>query len=269
MAVQQEKKVVQFKRVPALDKCFRILEFLAHSQTALGITEISTPLQLNKSTVFNLIYTLVDLGILETVPGNKVRLGLKLYDLSRESKAGGLFISKVRPFLEEINRKTKLSVFLGLRSSLKAVIMDKVDSPHDIKISSAKGMQIPLIAGSHGKALLSLLPEDQLNEILAEKNLKPFTAHTCTRPHLYKQMVQKAATDRFALDDEEYLEGIRSLAIPLDLGRPDVQAAIWVVGLKSQIPDGLIPEVKKCLKETGRKIATLFSRTRGGYYETA
>jgi IclR family transcriptional regulator, KDG regulon repressor len=257
---QQEKKKVQFKRVPALDKCFRILEFLANARTPLGVTEISTPLQLNKSTVFNLIYTLVDLGILETVPGNKVRLGLKLYDLSRESNAGGLLISKIRPFLEEINRKTKLSVFLGLRSNLKAVIMDKVDSPHDIKLSSAKGMKIPLLAGSHGKALLTLLPEDQLDKILAGKNLRKFTSHTCTRPQAFKQMVQKAAADRFALDDEEYLEGIRSLAIPLDLGRPDVQAAIWVVGLKSQITDALIPEFKESLKEIGSRIETLFSR---------
>jgi IclR family KDG regulon transcriptional repressor len=260
VTAQREKKKAQFKRVPALDKCFRILEFLSKSQTALGVTEISTPLKLNKSTVFNLIYTLVDLGILETVPGNKVRLGLKLYDLSRESDAGGLFVSKVRPFLEEINRKTKLSVFLGLRSNLKAVIMDKVDSPHDIKLSSAKGMKIPLIAGSHGKALLSLLPEDQLDEILVDKNLKKFTAHTCTRPQPFKQMVQNTAADRFALDDEEYLEGIRSMAIPLDLGRPDVQAAIWVVGLKGQITDGMIPEFKKSLQEIGRRIETLFSR---------
>jgi IclR family transcriptional regulator, KDG regulon repressor len=256
----QEKKKVQFKRVPALDKCFRILEFLSNSRTALGVTEISTPLNLNKSTVFNLIYTLVDLGILETVPGNKVRLGLKLYDLSRESDAGGLLVSKVRPFLEEISRRTKLSVFLGLRSNLKAVIMDKVDSPHDIKLSSAKGMKIPLIAGSHGKALLSLLPGDQLDEILVERNLRKFTARTCTRPPVCKQMVRKVAADRFALDDEEYLEGIRSLAIPLDLGRPDVQAAIWVVGLRNQITDGMIPEFKKSLKEIGLRIETLFSR---------
>jgi IclR family transcriptional regulator, KDG regulon repressor len=260
VTVQPEKKKIQFKRVPALDKCFRILEFLANSRTALGVTEISTPLNLNKSTVFNLIYTLVDLGILETVPGNKVRLGLKLHDLSRESNAGGLLISKIRPFLEEINRKTNLSVFLGLRSNLKAVIMDKVDSPNDIRLSSAKGMKIPLIAGSHGKALLSLLPEELLDEILVEKNLRKFTSHTCTRPQAFKQMVHKAAAERFALDDEEYLEGIRSLAIPLDLGRPDVQAAIWVVGLKSQISAGRIPEFKKILKEIGLRIETLFSR---------
>lgn len=260
MVGQQEKKSVQFKRVPALDKCFRILEFLSDSRIPLGVTEISTPLALNKSTVFNLIHTLVDLGILETVPENKVRLGLKLHDLCRESNAGGLLISKIRPFLEEINRRTNLSAFLGLRSNLKAVIMDKVDSHHDINISSAKGMKIPLIAGSHGKALLSLLPEDQLDQILVEKNLKKYTAHTCARPHQFKKMVQKAAEDRFAMDDEEYLEGIRSLAIPLDLGRPDVQAAIWVVGLKSQITDGLIPEFKRILKEIGMRIETFFSR---------
>lgn len=259
MIAHPAKKDIHFKRVPALDKGFRILEFLARAQTPLGVTEIAGPLQLNKSTVFNLVYTLVDLGILESVPGNKVRLGLKLYALSRDSNAGGLLVSKIRPFLEEINRRTKLSVFLGLRSNLKAVIMDKVDSPHDIKISSARGMKIPLVAGSHGKALLSLLPEDQRDEILTEENLKKFTPNTCTRPDRYRQLVRRAAAEHFALDDEEYLEGIRSLAVPLDLGRPEVQAAVWVVGLKSQIPDSRIPEFKKHLKAAGLKIETLFS----------
>lgn len=260
MADQSEKKKIHFKRVPALDKGFRMLEILSEAQAPMGVTELADRLGFHKSTVFNIMYTLLDLGVLEKAPANKVRLGMKFYTLSRPSAAGVFMISKIRPFLEEINRKTKLSVFLGVRSALKAVILDKVDSTQEIKVSSSRGMKIPLIAGSHGKALLSLLPESQLDEILVEGNLKKFTAHTCTNPQSFKNLVRKTARDRFALDNEEYLEGIRSMAIPLNLGRPDVQTAIWLVGLKNQIADEMIPNFRDLLKKIGLQIETLFSR---------
>ena len=53
------------KRVPAIDKCFAILDLLARSKEPLGISEISQRLGLNKSTVFSIGHTLVDLNVLE------------------------------------------------------------------------------------------------------------------------------------------------------------------------------------------------------------
>jgi IclR family KDG regulon transcriptional repressor len=255
----QTKSRVKAKKVPAVDKCFKILELLAGARIPLGITEISTRLDYHKSTVFNLIYTLVDLGVLDMTPDNKVRLGIKLYTLGREAGAASNLIFKVRPFLEEINRKTSLSVFLGLCSGMKAVIVDKVDSPDDIKVSSELGMKIPLIAGAGGKVLLAQFPEDQVKEILARSTLTKFTPFTCTNRKQLAQMIEKARQDRFALDDEEYIEGIRALAIPLDMGRPDWPAAIWVVGLKSQLNDERIPVYRDLLKKIGARISAQFS----------
>lgn len=259
MKPAEQKSKVKLKRVPALDKCFKVLELLAVSKNPLGITDLSNSLGYHKSTVFNLIYTLVDLGVLEMTPEHKVRLGIKLYTLGREAGIGSNLISKVHPFLEEINQKTKLSVFLGLRSGLKAVIVDKVDSPDDIKVSSEMGMKIPLIAGAGGKVLLSQLSETQLEEIFSKSSLPRFTPSTCTNLKRLSQMIQKARQEHFALDDEEYIEGIRALAIPLKVGRPDLQAAIWVVGLKSQVTDEKIIEYRALLKKIGARIEAQFS----------
>jgi DNA-binding IclR family transcriptional regulator len=154
----------------------------------------------------------------------------------------------------------RLSVFLGLRSNLKALIIDKVDSPHDIKVSSEVGMKIPLIAGSHGKALLAHLSDDQLDEILTDKNIIKFTPRTSTDPQQLKKEIQRAREDLFVYDDEGYLEGIRSLAIPILMRNNEFQSAIWVVGLKSQISDKMIPVYRKLLKQTGRRLESLLSK---------
>ena len=248
-----------FKRVPALDKCFAILQLFAKSKKPLGITDISKALSYNKSSVFNIVHTLADLGILEHLNENKFRFGTQLYVLGKAANQGSELIHTVHPFLEDINQKTKLSAFLGIRSELRAVIVDKVDSPFDIKVSSETGMRLPLLAGAGGKALLSQLPYEEIDKILSDNKLKKYTPFSCTSKRQYMEMIKEARQQRFAIDDEEYIEGIRALAVPLTLNSGHVNAAIWIVGLKSQIKDEVIPLYRSVLKEIAEKIETRFS----------
>jgi IclR family KDG regulon transcriptional repressor len=249
----------KFKRVPALDKCFAILDLMAHTKKPLGISDLSNALAYHKSTVFNMVYTLVDLGIMENGTEGKFRFGSKLYALGKASGGGSELVSTIRPYLEEINRKTKLSVFLGIRSGKRAVIMDKVDSPFDIKVSSEAGMAIPLVAGAGGKVLLSQLSDPELDAILSQSKLEKFTPASCIHKKKYKNMIRKARQEGFALDDEEYIEDVRALAVPLHLNRGNLLAAVWVVGLKSQIKDEVLASFRSMLKEIAGRIEIRFS----------
>ena len=259
MTVTHTKIKSSAKRVPAIDKCFKILEFLSTVKRPLGITELSQALGYNKSTVFNIIYTLVELGFLEKIPDNKVRLSNKLFALGRKAGVESYLISMIRSYLEEINQKTNLYVFLGLLSNRKGVIIDKVDSTSPIRVSSEMGMKIPLTIGAGGQALLAQLPETQINKILQEVKGKKNGSSPKAEASQIKNKIMAIRLEGFSLDDEEYIQGIRTLAIPLKLGRPDLQAAIWMVGLKSQVADEKILEYKDLLKNIGTQIETRFS----------
>ena len=54
---------VEFKRVPAIDRCYAILHLFAGSNRPLGISEIARELGLYKGTVFNAVHTLAALEI--------------------------------------------------------------------------------------------------------------------------------------------------------------------------------------------------------------
>jgi len=248
-----------FKRVPALDKCFGILDLLSKSKHPLGISEISRMLKYNRSTVFNTVYTLVDHSILEKKAHNKFHFGTKLYLLSKAANRRSDLIQTVHPYLEAINRKTRLMVFLGIRSGVKAVIIDKVDSAFDIKVMSEVGMRIPLLAGAGGKALLSLLPEDEIDKILSKNKLRKFTAFSCTDKARYKAMIQETKKTKIAFDMEEYIEGIQAFAVPLNLNRQGVAAAIWAVGLKNQIKKEHIKPYSGYLKGIVAEIEARFT----------
>jgi IclR family KDG regulon transcriptional repressor len=244
----------EFKNVPAIEKCFSILQHFAKSKQPLGISEISKQLELNKSTVFNIIYTLKNLEVLEQLTDGKFQFGTLLYLLGNANGSKSQLIQTVHPYLEKINQQTKLSAFLGIRSAQSAIIIDKVDTAHDIKISAEIGMHLPLLAGAGGKALLSQLSDQAIDRILSESTLRRFTARTAIDKKRFKKEVIKTRKEGIAFDDEEYIDGVVAFSVPLKANNPDLQAAIWAVGLKQQVRKENISGISNFLKKIAEDI---------------
>jgi DNA-binding IclR family transcriptional regulator len=242
------------KRVPAIDKCFAILELLAQSKEPMGISDLSGKLDLNKSTVFHIVHTLMDLNVLENQRDGKFVLGTRFYTLGNMAGKRSRLIQTAHPFLETINEKTKLSAFLGLRSDRQAILIDKVDSAYGIKLSSEIGMQMPILAGAGIKAMLSQLSDEEIDEILSRTELKRYTPYSIVDKAAYKEEILEVCRQGIAYDREEYIEGMVAFAIPIKVNSRGVQAAIWAVGLTRQMPEASIPELTEFLKKISEEI---------------
>jgi len=236
------------KRVPAVDKCFAILDLLAQSKEPLGISDISGKLELNKSTVFHIVHTLTDLNVLENQRDGKFIFGTRFYILGNMAGKRSKLIQTAHAYLERINEKTKLSAFLGLRSDRQAILIDKVDSAYGIKLSSEIGMQMPILAGAGIKAMLAQLSDEELHEILARTELKRYTPYSIVDREVYKEAIREVRRQGIAYDREEYIEGMVAFAIPVKANSRDLQAAVWAVGLTRQVPEESVPELTQLLK---------------------
>jgi len=243
-----------FRRVPAVDKCFAILDLLAQSKSPMGISEISRKLHLNKSSVFNTLHTLSTLNVLENQPDGKFAFGTRLYVLGNMAGRRSALIQIAHPYLQAINEKTKLSAFLGLRSDCQTILIDKADSAFGVKVSSEIGMQMPILAGAGIKAMLSQLSNEEINEILARTELKRYTPYSITDKGLYKKEILEVRKQGIAYDKEEYIEGMVALAVPVKANGKDLQSAIWAVGLARQVSDSSIPELTALLKGISEEI---------------
>ncbi len=252
------KRKESLKKVPAVEKCFAILGLLSTNGEGMTLSAISRHLNYPKSTVFNIMGTLASLGIVENGPGGTYVLGPRLYTLGMKAKESIDLVNVARPYLEELSRITKLSAFLGTLSSDGVIILDKVDSPFDIKVSSEIGMKIPLVAGATGKIFLAQMDDPELEEALATLDLKKFTPHTCINKKEYKKIIRDVQEQGIAFDDEEYILGIRAIAAPIRW--PGRKAGIWVVGLKSQLDDHKMKEFAKLLKKISKDIEKRLGR---------
>jgi len=256
---------LNYKRVPAIDKCFSILDLMAEAKHPFGFNEIVKTLGLNKSTVFNILHTLNALDVLEKGPDGLFRLGTRMFILGNAAAGGSELIQTVHPYLETINQEFKLSTFFGILSDHEVIIVDKADRAHRIKISSEIGMRLPIFAGVAGKALLSQLPETEIDEILSKTTPKRYTPRTIIDKASYKKEILGVKKTGIAYDREEYIEGLIAVAVPLKTYREDLQAAIWAVGLKQEFREDVMMRIAGFLSNTVEEINYRFSMISGPF----
>jgi IclR family KDG regulon transcriptional repressor len=250
---------LNYKKVPAIEKCFSILELMAQAKHSFGFNEIVKNLSLNKSTVFNILHTLNDLDVLEKGEDGRFRLGTRLFVLGNAAAGGAELIKTVHPYLEAINKEFTFSTFFGILSGHRIMILDKSDRAHMINVSSEIGMRIPIYAGAAGKALLSQLSEEEIDEILSQNPPKQYTPLSIINAAEYKREVIAVRQTGIAYDPGEYIEGLISVAVPILTYRKDLTAAIWGVGFKQLFREDIMLRVNEFLLNIANELNSRFN----------
>jgi len=207
-----------------------------------------------KSTVHGMTSTLEELGALMRDPHTKrYRLGLTLFELGRLAYSQIDLKTLARPIMEELMEKTQASVFLGILNWDHVTVLDIVESRQDLKITAPIGTTIPLFAGAVGKVFLASMEEKQTEKIIRSKGLTRFTKNTIVDPELYYQELRSVRKKGYAVDDEEYILGVRAVASPI-MGLGQLMSAIWVVGFKASLDEKKMKAIIKVTKKAAEAI---------------
>ena len=239
---------------PSVKKAFKILQAIADSPTALGISELSKKLNVGKSTVHGIVTGLEELGVLVREPvRKKFNLGYTLLELSRKAYARMELRDVARIPIERLMEKVGETVFLGIMNGDHATISDVVESHNEMKITSPPGTRLPLLAGATGKVFLSQVEEKKAKEIIQKMGLVRFTSKSILDQKKFLKEVEETKKRGYAVDDEEYMPGVRAIAAPIQTASPPL-AAIWVVGFTSSLNDQKMERVILEIRNTTQEI---------------
>jgi DNA-binding IclR family transcriptional regulator len=241
-------------QAPIVKKAFDILTAVSRSRNGLRISDIASLLGISKSTVHGIAAALEEQGAVIRDPSSKrYTIGLTLMELGKAAYERVDIIRTARPIMEQLMTQCNESVFLGIRNQDHVTVIDIVESTKDFKISSPIGTALPLLAGAVGKAFLSRMPEADAAAYLKANPIRRFTARTITDPAAYLAELDTVRSKGYALDDEEYLVGVRAVAVCLSpfSGR---LPALWVVGFKAGMSDDKIPRIIEQTLEAARRI---------------
>jgi DNA-binding IclR family transcriptional regulator len=222
---------------PSVKKAFAILNAVSSSREGMGVSELAKKLKLAKSTVHGMTATLEELGAVMRDPlTKKYKLGFTLLEIGRSAYSQIDLKTAARPVTENLMEKTGTSIFLGILNWDHVSILDIVEARQDLNITAPVGSNIPLLAGAVGKVLLASMEKEQADKIIKSNKLPRFTDNSIADPELYCKELEQVREKGYAVDDEEYIMGVRAVASPLT-GLGQLRSAIWAVGFKTSIDD--------------------------------
>ena len=104
-----------------------VLSSFSEDHPLLGITELATKLQLNKSTVHRYVHTLKTLGYLEQdAKTRKYRLGIRVVDLGLAVLSGMELRQIALPYLEELATEFGHTVNMSVLDRNEIIYIERV-----------------------------------------------------------------------------------------------------------------------------------------------
>jgi DNA-binding IclR family transcriptional regulator len=244
--------------VPAVDRAIRILSLLKTEKREMTIAEISEAMGWNKSSIYKLLLTLDHHGLLTRDPvTKKYALGVALMEYGRAVLNGYGIQHAAKPCLKELAQYIGESTAVSILRGTKMTLVEVEESDAQVRITLAVGMTTSATATSQGKAVLAYLPENQLNEILRIEGLARNTKKSITSPALFRAELEATRKRGYAIECEEFEEGIAGISAPVFSSKAVIGAISIVLPAFKMTREKSRLYGKKCTEAAARLSALL------------
>jgi DNA-binding IclR family transcriptional regulator len=242
-------------KVQALDRAFAVLDLLGESESPLGLAQVASSLQLHKSTAHRFLMVLERHRMVERTVNGKFRLGLRLYDFGNRAIEQYDLRDRAQPHLRKLVHETEETAHLCILEAARMIYIDKIEPARSVRMITRVGASNPVHCTSVGKAILAFLAEDRAAEILRRVRFERFTSRTILTMEALRTELEKTRRRGYAVDDEEFEEGLRCIAVPvLDAHRQPV-AAVSVSGPSFRVTAQKLPSIANHLLQCVRGIS--------------
>lgn len=238
-------------KIQVLLRAAALIDVLAAANRPMSLAEIRRQVNLSKSTVFNILATLVDTGYVSIVPETRqYKLGPSLLRLGAAFKASHDVRAFAYPHMLPLRDLTGETVSLHIRIGWQRTCIDQVPSLHSLRRVIHIGRLRDLYIGAVGYVLLADMDPAEVKGYLARTNMIPVTPKTVTDPKRILARVLKADQLGYALLINESDDSIGAVAVPIRGSDGRVEAGLAVSGPENRWNEHsmqrALPEIRAC-----------------------
>lgn len=221
----------QHSTLSSVRNAARLLKEFSYGNREIGVTELSRRLGIGKSTAHRLLHTLAEERLLERDSyTGAYRLGLAMYELGSVVSAHTDIHEACSPVIDELRNATRETVQVGVLDGREVVYVERRESPQAIRLFGRVGHRNDAYCTSTGKVLLAFLPEERLEILLSDWDLRPHTPFTITDVDRLREQIALVRRRGWAEQINETEMGAASIAAPIRNGLGEVVAALSVAG---------------------------------------
>jgi IclR family transcriptional regulator, KDG regulon repressor len=206
-----------YRPVKSLLKALRILDTLGDCPGGLGITDLATSLKAPKSTVHRLIATLEAAGYAVFEPPTaRYILGSRLARLGEQLNLQSPLLTFGVATLETLTHECQEASHMAILEGTEVVYISREESKEPVRISFGMGHRAPAHCTALGKALLAGLTDAEIRMLYKNKGrLQRLTPYTTTSLANLLGEIAAVRREGIAIDNEEYMTGLRCIAAPV------------------------------------------------------
>lgn len=247
------KKQPQY--INSIIRAIRILELYPKLNVqSLGIAEISRELDLQKTSTFNIVKTLLHQGwLVQDAPNGKYMLGTRIIQIST------MITQNLTPedlILQEMHRLRDLyneDVVLTAMVDGIPICVEKVQSANVLRIQSRVGRMGNFIRGSTGKALFAWQPKEFIETTLN----RLFDGDTQTeqgKEEILEQL-RLIRQQGYCISISEQDEGVASVSVPILDANGYAVYSLSVIGEERRIQQKGMDAIREEVVSTAKRLS--------------
>ncbi len=250
----QNRQTPRIRAVPAVTRAVAILRLLSRGRAPLGLKAIAENLDLVPSTALHILRALVAEQLLQVDPQTRqYRLGAGMLPLARAVLDHGDFPSLVRPKLDDLSSRYRLSA-VGVEvpdlDHMIVVALARAQAP--VRLHVDIGSRFPALISASGRcvAAFSQHPWSEIEKrfrLLRWDNAPPYDT--------WRKEVDKVRRQGFSIDRGNYIAGVTIVAVPVLNTRGTVSQTIAAVGLGSQLNRARSLALARDMRSAAREVA--------------
>ena len=157
-----------------------ILKLVSKNPDGITLDGICEKLELPKTSAYDIVTTLVEMGMVNVTRGQKqtYTIGLTAYRIGINYTNNLDFIGIIEPELKAFAKNVGKTVFFGVRSDHEVVYICKAEPENPIITTATVGTKNPVYCTSLGKAILAYSDEETRRQVMGRIKFRQKTERT-------------------------------------------------------------------------------------------
>ncbi len=239
-----------------------MLSLFDHNNKVLTQSEIARKLDLNMTSTYRYINTLVEMGYL--VKNEKTKAicpsAQCLVFCNNLFRATG-HLNLIRQVVDQVHRQHNISIEVAFAVGNSLTRIYNREAEETFTYSFPDSTENALHTTALGKAYLSTFPDDQLRERIQSMELVVRTKRSITdRDSLFKEILV-VRKKQFATTEEEYLPGLLAIAAPIydPVSGAGVGAVSFDFSIMQHVASEIEKKYSKLVQETASRLSEFSS----------
>lgn len=197
-------------------RVFRILEEVVNANRALTVAEIGQGVGLPGPTAHRLCKMLIKERLLQyEIDGKRLIGGPRLFEFGGRILSGSHLDLERHAILEALVEEIGETCNISIPEGTRMIYAERVESHWPLRMQLPAGTTVPQHCTASGKMYLSQLDGSARQRILGRLHLSKHTEATIVDINALERELQKIREQGFATDNEEFIEGLVAVAVPI------------------------------------------------------